>query len=47
MTKPGRLPCMGCHDSDAATAHLQLNTWDPTPADPFSGDEEEACRTCH
>jgi hypothetical protein len=46
-TKPGRLPCMGCHDSDAATAHIKLNTWDPTPADPFSGDEQEACKTCH
>jgi OmcA/MtrC family decaheme c-type cytochrome len=46
-TKPARLPCSGCHDSEAATAHMTLMTWDPTPADPFSGDEEESCQVCH
>jgi OmcA/MtrC family decaheme c-type cytochrome len=46
-TKPARLPCMGCHDSDAATAHIKQQTYDPTPADPWSGDEEESCKTCH
>jgi hypothetical protein len=47
MTMAARLPCSGCHDSDAATAHMNLMTWDPTPADPFSGDEEESCQACH
>jgi len=42
-----RIPCSGCHDSDAATAHLKLQTYDPTPADPWNGDEEESCQTCH
>jgi hypothetical protein len=46
-TGAARLPCMGCHDSDAATAHMKLQTYDPTPADPWSGDEEESCKTCH
>lgn len=46
-TKPARLPCGGCHDADAATAHMSLMTYDPTPADPFSGDEAESCGTCH
>ena len=46
-TNPARLPCSGCHDSEAATAHMDLMTWDPTPADPFSGDEEESCQVCH
>jgi hypothetical protein len=45
--KPARLPCSGCHDSDAANAHMTLMTYDPTPADPFSGDEQESCGTCH
>ncbi len=46
-TMPARLPCSGCHDADAATAHMNLQTWDPTPLNPFSGDEEESCRVCH
>ncbi len=46
-TKPARLPCGGCHDSDAATAHMTVMTVDPTPANPFSGDEVESCKTCH
>lgn len=44
---PSRLPCSGCHDSDSATAHMNLMTWDPTPDSPWSGDEAESCRTCH
>ena len=46
-TKPARLPCAGCHDSDAATAHMTIMTVDPTPANPYSGDEVESCKTCH
>lgn len=45
--KPARLPCGGCHDSDAAQAHMTVMTSDPTPASPFSGDESESCQTCH
>jgi predicted CXXCH cytochrome family protein len=47
QTKAARLPCMGCHDSPAATAHMQIQTFDPTPANPWSGDEQESCQTCH
>ena len=46
-TKPARLPCGGCHDDDSATAHMTIMTVDPTPANPFSGDEVESCQTCH
>jgi hypothetical protein len=46
-TEASRLPCMGCHDADAATAHMKMQTYDPTPADPWSGDEEESCQVCH
>ena len=46
-TKASRLPCSGCHDSDGAKAHIKLNTYDPTPTNPFSGDEEESCTVCH
>ncbi len=46
-TTPGRLACSGCHDSTAASAHIKLQTLDPTPADPYSGDEAESCSTCH
>jgi hypothetical protein len=46
-TRPGRLACSGCHDSDAAAGHLRLQTYDPTPAAPWSGDEIESCQTCH
>lgn len=46
-TKPSRMPCWGCHDSDAAQAHFKIMTYDPTPLDPWSGDEEESCATCH
>ena len=44
---PNRLACSGCHDSDASMAHMRLQTFDPTPADPWSGDEEESCKACH
>ncbi|MDH3242396.1 MAG: OmcA/MtrC family decaheme c-type cytochrome [Alphaproteobacteria bacterium] len=46
-TNPNRLACMGCHDSDAATAHMKSNTYDPTPLIPWSGDEAETCKVCH
>jgi len=45
--KPSRLACMACHDSDAALAHGNLMTYDPTPGDPWSGDETESCEICH
>jgi OmcA/MtrC family decaheme c-type cytochrome len=47
MTNPNRLACSGCHDSDAASAHMKINTYDPTPLAPFSGDEQESCKACH
>ena len=31
-SKPSRLACLACHDSDAAYAHAALQTLDPTPA---------------
>lgn len=46
-TNPSRLACVGCHDGDAAAVHMRLQTWDPTPTTPWSGDEEESCATCH
>jgi len=46
-SNPNRLACMGCHDSDAASAHMQLQTYDPTPSAPWSGDEQESCKACH
>jgi hypothetical protein len=46
-TQPSRLPCSGCHDSEAAMSHMRLQTYDPTPTDPWSGDEQESCSTCH
>ena len=46
-TKAARIPCSGCHDSDAARSHIKLQTYDPTPADPWNGDEEESCQVCH
>lgn len=45
--EPGRVACLGCHDSDAAAAHALQMTFDPTPVDPFSGDEQESCAVCH
>ncbi|HTM20686.1 MAG TPA: hypothetical protein VL172_09270, partial [Kofleriaceae bacterium] len=46
-TEAARLPCSGCHDSDEATAHIRIMTYDPTPADPWSGDEQQSCKACH
>ncbi len=46
-TEPSRLACNACHDSDSAIAHTSLMTRDLTPADPWSGDEVETCKTCH
>jgi len=46
-SKPARVPCSGCHDSDADWAHMTLMTVDLTPADPFNGDELESCDVCH
>jgi hypothetical protein len=45
--KPARLACLACHDSDQAQLHGMLMTFDPTPDDPWSGDEEESCTVCH
>jgi hypothetical protein len=47
LTNANRLACGGCHDSDAARAHIRANTYDPTPAWPYSGDEQESCQACH
>jgi hypothetical protein len=47
QTVPNRLACMGCHDADAAQAHMKSQVWDPTPTAPWSGDEAEACAACH
>jgi hypothetical protein len=44
---PNRLACLACHDSDTAIAHATLMTLDPTPAEPYSGDEQETCVFCH
>jgi len=44
---PSRLACFACHDSTESTTHGQLMTWDPTPADPWNGDEVETCGICH
>jgi hypothetical protein len=46
-TEPGRMPCLGCHDGEDAMAHASLQTVDPTPEAPFSGDEVESCAVCH
>ncbi len=46
-TIPGRLACMGCHDTTSATAHMKFQVWDPTPTAPWSGDEAETCAVCH
>jgi len=46
-TEANRLACAGCHDSDAARAHMRAQTWDPTPANQWNGDEAESCKLCH
>ncbi len=45
--QPSRLACLACHDSDQAQAHGRLMTFDPTPQDPWNGDELESCGVCH
>jgi len=45
--KPSRVACLACHDGDDAKAHGQLMTADPTPLDPWNGDEKESCPVCH
>lgn len=47
IEKPSRLACMACHDTDSSLVHGNLMTSDPTPADPWSGDEVETCTVCH
>jgi len=46
-TSPSRIACLACHDSDAAITHASLQTTDPTPKEPYSGDELETCAVCH
>ena len=46
-TEPSRLACAGCHDSNAAKAHMRAQTWDSTPANQWNGDEAESCAVCH
>ena len=45
--KPSRLACFSCHDDLSSIAHGNIMTADPTPADPWSGDEVESCEVCH
>ncbi len=45
--KPSHLACFSCHDDDMAQTHGKLMTYDPTPQDPWSGDEVETCIICH
>jgi hypothetical protein len=45
--EPSRLACLACHDSDAAQTHAELQTSDPTPLEPWNGDEVETCVVCH
>jgi hypothetical protein len=45
--KPSRLACLACHDSDADITHATLMPCDPTPQDPWNGDEVETCTVCH
>jgi hypothetical protein len=45
--EPSRLACLACHDSDDAQTHADLQTSDPTPNEPWNGDEVETCVVCH
>ncbi|MBI2863738.1 MAG: hypothetical protein HYX94_04160 [Chloroflexi bacterium] len=45
--KPSRLACLACHDTNAAIGHGTLNTVDPTPKEPYSGQQTETCTVCH
>jgi len=44
---PSRRACGTCHDSALVVAHLAEHTEDPTPSQPYSGDEIEGCLNCH
>jgi hypothetical protein len=44
---PTRLACLACHDDDLSVDHAASMTIDPTPQDPWSGDEREICAVCH
>lgn len=44
---PTRLACLACHDDDLSVDHAASMTIDPTPQDPWSGDEREICAACH
>jgi hypothetical protein len=41
------MACLACHDSAKARTHARFNTQDPTPDDPYGGDEIETCTICH
>jgi hypothetical protein len=43
FTVPSAKACITCHDTGAAFAHAQLNTY----TDPSTGVKTEACNTCH
>lgn len=45
--EPSRMACLACHDSAKAKTHARFNTQDPTPDDPYGGDELETCTICH
>ena len=46
-TKPSRVPCLGCHDSDATQTHARLQTYIPDPDDPYGPTAVESCPVCH
>ncbi len=45
-TKPSRVACLSCHDSDKAKTHAALNTVNVTP-DPYGPKALETCTICH
>ncbi len=47
IEEPSRLACLACHDTDGAQTHAALQTVDPTPTEPWNGDEVETCTVCH
>lgn len=44
---PGRVACLGCHDSPEAKAHGKLMTFMPNPSDPYGPSAQESCEVCH
>lgn len=46
-TQPSRLACNACHDSDKANTHAIINTFNPTPSDPWNPARIETCVICH